>query len=95
LQQPVAHADFVQILPPGALAANRPEAARDGQLVARVQTFHFQECAGEVEWRRQPAAAQDRGAAARLQEDELAIEADAVANAQPRIKVEQVDAAAQ
>jgi len=48
-----------------------------------------------VEWRRQPAAAQDRGAAARLQEDELAIEADAVANAQPRIKVEQVDAAAQ
>ena len=48
-----------------------------------------------MERRRQPAAAQDRGAAARLQEVELAMEADAVADAQPRIKIEQVDAAPQ
>jgi hypothetical protein len=95
LQQPVAHADFVQILPPCALAANCPEPARDGQLVAHIQTFHFQECAGEVKWRRQPAAAQNRGTPARFQEIELAIEADTVAHAKPRIKVEQVYATAE
>lgn len=69
--------------------------ARDAQLVAESQAFHLEKCAGEVQRRRQPSAAQHRRAPARLQKVELTMEADAVSDAQPRIEIEQVDATPQ
>src|SRR5271157_93385 len=45
--------------------------------------------------RGQPAAAQDREAASGLQKVDLAMEADAVADAQALVEIQEVDAAAQ
>ena len=93
--QPVEHGDAVQIVAPGALAPQRQQSARDGQLVGGVQEPQPQERSGEMQRSGQRAAAQRGNAAAGLDEVKLAIEADAVPHAQPPVEIQQVDAAAQ
>ena len=95
LQQPVEHADAVQILAPGALAAQGQQRARDAGLVGAAEAIHSQESAGEMEGRGQAAALEHGDPAARFNEVELAKEADALADAQPLVEIQQVYAAAQ
>src|SRR4051812_3251313 len=59
------------------------------------EAVHLQERAGEMKRRGEAAPVEDRHASSGLDKVELAIELDAVADAQPVVEIEQVDAAAQ
>ena len=94
--QPVEHGDAVQILAAGTLAPQGQQSARDGQLVARVlRNLSRRNDPVKCRGAGSAPAAQSRDAAAGLDEVKLAIKANAVAHAQPRIKIQQVDATAQ
>ena len=95
LQQPVEHADAVQILAPRAFPAQGQEGAGDGEFVGGAEALHSQERPGEVERGGQPSALQHRDPPARFDEIELAIEGDAFADPEPLVEIQQIDAAAQ
>ena len=96
LQQPVEHADAVQVLAARAFAAQGQQARARCPFVARGPGSCMpQKRPGEMQRRGQPAAAQHGNAPARLDEVELAVEPDAVAHAQALVEIQQVDAAAQ
>ncbi len=95
LEEPVEHADAVQIRAAGMFAADGQQRARDAELVRAVEAAHPQKRSGEVERRRQPAAAQDGEAASGLQKVDLLMEADQVADPQALVEIQEVDAAAQ
>ena len=95
LQQPVEHADAIQIFAPRAFPPQRHEGARDGELVGATEALHPQEGFGEVQRRGQASALQHGDPAARLDEIKLAIEAYAFPYPQPLVEIEQIDAAAQ
>ncbi len=82
-------------LRPRALAAQGQQRARDRHLVGAVRQCMRQnepvKCSGAGSRPR----LQHRNAPARFQEIKLAMKTDAVAHAQPRVKIQQVDAAAQ
>ncbi len=48
LQEPVEHADTIQILAPGAFPAQGHEGAGDGELVGAAEALHAEEGFGEV-----------------------------------------------
>ena len=80
------------------LRRSRPSArkARAIPTLSRApRQRHARERAGEMQRRRQRAAAQRGDASARLHEIELAVPADFVGHAQPLVEIEQIDAAAQ
>ena len=95
LQQPVQHADAVEVFAPRALAAERQHRACDRALIGGTQTMHPQKGTREVKRCRQAAAPQDRKPSPGLEEVELAIKLDAVPDSQPLVKIQQVDATAQ
>ena len=64
-------------------------------LSRRIEEAQPQERSGEMQRGRQRAAAQRGDASAGLDEVELAIEADTVPHAQPRVEIQQIDATAQ
>ena len=94
-EQPLHHADAVQILAPGSLAPDCEQRARDSEFVLPFQALHAQERLGEVQRRGQASAAKYGDAAARLDEIELAMELNALAYAQPLVEIQQIHAAPQ
>src|SRR5262249_28762947 len=95
LQQPVQHADAVQVLALGAFATHGQDGAGDHALVVAVQAVQAQERPREVKGRPPIAAPQNGYTSARFQEVKLAVKLDAVAHSQAIVEVEQVHAAAE
>jgi hypothetical protein len=81
LQQPVEHADAVEIFAAGAFAAHGHEGFDDADFVLPAEAMEAQERAGEVERRGEASALEDGYPAAGLQEIEFAVELNAVADA--------------
>jgi len=95
LQEPIEHTDALEIGAARALALQRQKGARDGELIGLVEKRHGQKRIGEVKRGREAPAAERRNAAAGLDEVELPVEANVLADSEALIEVEEVDAAAE
>src|SRR5689334_17567186 len=87
LQEPIEHADAVEVGAARVFAAESSQSARDAEFVGAAEAGHFQKGPGEMKRRRQFSALQHGDAAIGLDEIELAVKADAIANAEALVEV--------
>src|ERR1035438_7417277 len=95
LEQPVEHADAVEIFTPRAFAAQGQEGAGDGEFVGAAETLHAEEGLGEMERGGQASAFEHRDPPARFDEIKFAIDGDGASYSEPLVEIQQIDAATQ
>ncbi len=95
LQQPVEHADAVEVLAPGTFTAQREQGAADRDLVGGAEALHGEERLGKMQGRRQTSALHHGDSSARFDEVELAEELYAVPHPHALVEVQQIGTAAQ
>ena len=70
-------------------------AARDGEFVSDGEELQFDEGSEEVRRCGEDSAFEDGGASTGFDEEEFPVETDFVADAEPLVEIEEIDAAAQ
>ncbi len=95
LAKPPQHRDAAEIVARAVFTAEREQSSRDRKLVAGAQEFQTRERSAEMKRGGEMTGAQRGHPAAGLDEVEICVEFDVIFNAEPPVKVQQVDAAPQ